>query len=50
LSAFGIDLPGAKQIFWGFCLLFVVMLLPEGIWPPLARKLRLERRDNGSEH
>jgi len=26
-------------VFYGFCLLIVVMLLPDGIWPPLARKL-----------
>jgi len=39
LAAFGIDLPGAKQIFYGICLLLVVIALPEGIWPWLARRL-----------
>jgi len=39
LAAFGIDLPGAKQIFYGICLLAVVITLPEGIWPWLARRL-----------
>jgi branched-chain amino acid transport system permease protein len=38
LSALGIDLPGAEQVFYGICLLFVVVALPEGIWPWLARR------------
>jgi branched-chain amino acid transport system permease protein len=41
LTAFGLDVPGAKQVFYGVCLLVVVTLLPDGIWPPLARVLRL---------
>jgi branched-chain amino acid transport system permease protein len=40
----GIDVPGVKQVFYGLCLLAVVMFLPDGVWPPLARKLGLERR------
>lgn len=39
LHAFGVDIPGAKQVFYGLCLLFVVMLLPDGVWPWVARKL-----------
>ena len=39
LIALGIDLPGAKQVFYGVCLLFVIVALPEGIWPWLARRL-----------
>ena len=39
----GVDLPGVKQVFYGVCLLLVVMFLPEGVWPPLARKLGLGR-------
>jgi branched-chain amino acid transport system permease protein len=39
MGAFGIDLPGAKQVFYGICLLLVVVALPEGIWPWLARRL-----------
>src|ERR1700728_2419463 len=31
LAAFGLDLPGAEQVFYGFCLLFVVVALPGGI-------------------
>jgi len=41
LAALGIDLPGAKQVFYGFCLLFVIVAVPDGIWPWLARRLRL---------
>ena len=39
----GIDVPGVKPVFYGVCLLLVVMFLPEGVWPPLAKKLRLDR-------
>ena len=43
LHALGIEVPGAKQVFYGICLLVVVMALPDGIWPWLARRLKLER-------
>ena len=43
LHALGIEVPGAKQVFYGVCLLVVVMALPDGIWPWLARRLKLER-------
>ncbi len=39
----GVDLPGVKQVFYGICLLAVVMFLPEGVWPPLKKKLGLDR-------
>jgi branched-chain amino acid transport system permease protein len=39
MSAFGLDLPGVTQVFYGFCLLVVVAALPDGVWPPLARRL-----------
>lgn len=39
----GVEVPGVKQVFYGICLLLVVMFLPDGVWPPLARKLRLRR-------
>jgi branched-chain amino acid transport system permease protein len=41
MATFGIDVPGAKQVFYGFCLLVVVVGLPDGVWPPLARRLGL---------
>ena len=43
--AYGFDTPGAKRVFYGVCLLLVVMVLPNGIWPPIARLLRLGRRE-----
>lgn len=33
----GIEVPGVKQVFYGVSLLLVVMFLPNGIWPSLAR-------------
>ena len=39
----GVDVPGVIQIFYGICLLLVVVLLPNGIWPPLSRALGLDR-------
>ena len=45
LLALGVDVPGVKQVFYGLCLLVVVMFLPDGVWPPLARALGLERKD-----
>ena len=39
MAYFGLDLPGAKQVFYGICLLLVVVVLPNGIWPWLARRL-----------
>jgi len=39
----GIDVPGVKQVFYGLCLLLVIMFLPDGVWPPLAKKLGLHR-------
>jgi branched-chain amino acid transport system permease protein len=36
-----LEIPGIKQVFYGVVLLAVVMFLPHGIWPALARRLRL---------
>jgi branched-chain amino acid transport system permease protein len=41
LSALGLDLPGAKQVLYGACLLFVIVALPGGVWPWLSRRLGL---------
>jgi branched-chain amino acid transport system permease protein len=41
LAAFGWEIPGIKQVFYGVVLLAVVMFLPHGIWPAIARRLRL---------
>src|SRR5208337_2607256 len=39
LAACGLDVPGAKQVFYGICLLVVVLMLPNGVWPWLAARL-----------
>lgn len=41
LAALGWEIPGIKQVFYGIVLLVVVMFLPHGIWPVLARKLKI---------
>jgi len=41
MTSFGIELPGARQVFYGICPLIVVVALPDGVWPPLARRLRV---------
>src|SRR5437879_973083 len=33
LTSFGLDVPGAQQVFYGVCLLAVIMLLPNGERP-----------------
>ena len=44
LTVLGFDAPGAKQVFYGLCLLVVVLALPDGVWPWLARKLGVTER------
>jgi len=39
LAALGWEIPGIKQVFYGVVLLVVIMFLPHGIWPTVARKL-----------
>jgi branched-chain amino acid transport system permease protein len=41
LGMLGWEIPGIKQVFYGIVMLLVIMFLPNGIWPPLARKLGL---------
>ncbi len=43
LAEHGWEFPGVKQVLYGVVLLAVVMFLPNGIWPPLARLLRLDQ-------
>jgi len=45
LSALGIDLPGAKQVFYGICLLLVITALPDGVWPWIRKRVGLMERD-----
>jgi branched-chain amino acid transport system permease protein len=44
VAALGWEIPGIKQVFYGLVLLLVIMFLPHGIWPPLARRLGLHKR------
>ena len=44
LVVIGVDLPGAKQVFYGICLLLVIIALPDGVWPWLCRRLGLTGR------
>jgi branched-chain amino acid transport system permease protein len=44
LAAAGVDLPGAKQVFYGICLLLVIVVLPDGIWPWLRKRIGLTGR------
>ena len=44
LNALGVDLPGAKQVFYGICLLLVITKLPDGVWPWLAGRIGLQER------
>jgi len=41
LTAFGWDVPGVRQLVFGLLLLIVVVALPDGVWPWLARRLGL---------
>jgi branched-chain amino acid transport system permease protein len=41
LAALGWEIPGIKQVFYGLVLLAVIMFLPNGIWPYIAKKLKL---------
>jgi branched-chain amino acid transport system permease protein len=41
LMALGWDIPGFKRVFYGVVLLVVIIFLPRGIWPALARRLGL---------
>ncbi|HEU0199465.1 MAG TPA: branched-chain amino acid ABC transporter permease, partial [Burkholderiaceae bacterium] len=43
MAALGWEIPGIKQVFYGIVLLVVVMFLPHGVWPMLARRLGLQR-------
>lgn len=44
MHALGYEIPGIKQVFYGICLLVVIIYLPHGIWPPLRKRLGLEDR------
>ena len=43
LGVMGWEIPGIKQVFYGVVLLVVVMFLPHGIWPAVARRIGVGR-------
>jgi len=51
LSMSGHEIPGVKQILYGIALGLAIMFMPGGIWPVIARRLGLHRRDgDGGGH
>ena len=46
LEAFALDLKldGLKQVFFGASVVAIVLFLPGGVWPWLARRFGLDRR------
>jgi len=43
VTALGWDVPGVKQLIYGLALFLVIVFLPDGIWPRLARKLKVQQ-------
>ena len=43
VRALGWEVPGVKQLIYGIVLLVVVTFLPHGLWPLLARKLKITK-------
>ncbi|HWH77880.1 MAG TPA: branched-chain amino acid ABC transporter permease, partial [Candidatus Binatus sp.] len=43
VAALGWDVPGVKQLIYGIALFLVIVFLPQGIWPALARKLKVSK-------
>ncbi|MBS1216865.1 MAG: branched-chain amino acid transporter permease [Proteobacteria bacterium] len=39
MGALGLEIPGLKQVFYGVALLVVILFVPNGIWPAMARRL-----------
>jgi branched-chain amino acid transport system permease protein len=43
IQRLGLNAPGTKAIFYGITLMIIISLQPNGVWPWLARRLRLDR-------
>jgi branched-chain amino acid transport system permease protein len=43
LAATGWEIPGLKQLIYGIALFVVISILPHGVWPALARKLKISK-------
>ncbi|HEY7219569.1 MAG TPA: branched-chain amino acid ABC transporter permease [Candidatus Binatia bacterium] len=41
VAALGWEAPGVKQLIYGILLFVVIVFLPQGVWPALARKLKV---------
>ena len=41
-ESLGVNAPGAKAVFYGLALIAIIYLRPNGVWPWLARLLRLD--------
>lgn len=44
LRALGLNSPGAKALVYGLLLMIIIAATPNGLWPWIARKLKLEGR------
>ena len=42
LAYFGVEIPGIKQVFYGCCVIAIVVFQRRGVWPYLSRKLGLD--------
>jgi len=45
LATEGLGLDGIKQFFYGLCVVLIVLFRPTGVWPWLAQRLGLDRRE-----
>jgi branched-chain amino acid transport system permease protein len=43
----GMKIDGIKQFFWGLCVAIIVLFRPSGVWPWIARALRLDKKSDG---
>ena len=48
VAAMGWEISGVKQVFYGLVLLLVILFLPNGIWPALARRLGIRDSDGAA--
>jgi branched-chain amino acid transport system permease protein len=44
IESAGLNMPGIKQIFYGLALVLIVVYRPDGVWPWVARYLKLVRQ------
>ena len=47
LERLGVNAPGAKAVFYGFTLMAIIFVRPDGVWPWLARTCGLMGRRPG---